>query len=229
MGGRVFKGTTPVNKKAVDSIVNGFNLLLGRMGIKLYVIGSGYQMSDYAKTGDIDSLINEHAVGKYFGVKTNKQSRYALKKYFEDLGFETALSGSTVHVKVLHEQQYHQIDMMLVEYPKELSVFHRHHIPEGSAYKGFHKQMALFWLAKNNGLCWSAFQGLYTRDKQGKRSNLLTVDADYVAWILLGENATAEDLGSFETICSALDPAVRDKMISDLEEDPSWRKYHEIH
>lgn len=229
MGGRVFKGTTPVSKKAVDSIINGFDLLLNRMGIKLYAIGSGYAMRDHATIGDIDTLIDERAVCKYFGVKTNREARYALRKYFEDLGFETALSGSTVHVKVMHEQQSHQIDMMLVEYPEELCVFHRHQIPEGSAYKGFHKQMALFWLAKQNGLCWSAFQGLYTRDTQGKRSNLLTVDADYVAWILLGENATAKDLDSFESICAALDPAIKENMMRDLEIDPSWKKYHEIH
>jgi hypothetical protein len=229
MGGKVFKGTSPVAKKAVDSIVSGFNLLLNRMDITLYVIGSGYAMSDFAKTGDIDTLVDERAVCNHFGVKTNQEARYALKKYFEDLGFETALSGSTVHVKVIHEQQSHQVDMMLVEYPQELCVFHRHQIPAGSAYKGFHKQMALFWLAKQNGLCWSAFQGLYTRDPQGKRSNLLTVDADSVAWVLLGEHATTKDLDSFESICAALDPAIKENMTRDLEQDPSWKKYHEIH
>jgi hypothetical protein len=230
MGGRVFNGTTPVGKKAVDSIVNEFNLLLNRrMDVNLYVIGSGYNMSEFTKIGDIDTLINERAVCKHFGVKTNKEARYALKNYFEELGFETALSGSTVHVKVTHEQQHHQLDMMFVVWPEDIAVFHRHSIPAGSCYKGFHKQMALFWVAKQNGLCWSAFQGLYTRDPQGVRDKLLAVDADYVASILIGPNATARDLGSFESICAAMDPVAREKMLSDLITDPSWIKYHEIH
>lgn len=229
MGGRVFKGTTPVTKQAVDSIVDSFNLLLADMKVSLYPIGSCYQMSDSATTGDIDALVSERRVRNFFKVKTEKEARQQFRKFFDNLGFETAQSGSTVHVKVVHGQTAHQLDMMFVDFPEEISVFHRHTIPEGSPYKGFHKQMALFWLAKNNGLCWSAFQGLYTRDPQGKRDKLLSVDADYVAYVLLGAAATEKDLESFEAICAAMDPTIKEKMLSDLETDPSWIKYHEIH
>jgi hypothetical protein len=229
MGGRVFKGTTPVYKQAVDHTVNSFNLLLTTMKTQLHVIGSCYQMSDNATTGDIDSLISERAICSHFGVKTGKEARRCLRNYLENLGFETAQSGASVHVKVPYKTQFHQLDMMLVDFPQQLAVFHRHQIPQNSTYKGFHKQMALFWLAKQHGLCWSAFQGLYTRDTQGHRSNLLAIDANYVAWILLGDTATAKDLLSFESICNALEPVAREKMTSGLLADPSWKKYNEIH
>lgn len=229
MGGRVFKGTSLVNGKAVGRIVDSFNLLFQRMSAKLYLIGSCYNMADDATSGDIDTLVSEKAICKHFNVKTSREARKCLKKYFEDLGFESALSGSTVHVKIMQEQKWHQIDIMFVDHPEEIAVFHRHQIPANSIFKGFHKQMALFWLARNQGLCWSAFQGLYTRDKNGKRSNLLTVDADYVAWILLGGNATAKDLSSYEAILSALDKDVSEQMQQELAIDPSWEKFNEIH
>lgn len=229
MGGRVFKGTTPVNKQAVDTIVDSFNLLLANMNVKLYLIGSGYCMDADATTGDIDTLVNDMRIRNYFGVKTEKEARQQFRKFFQELGFETAQSGSTVHVKVVCGETAHQLDMMFVTFPDDIAVFHRHALPEGSPYKGFHKQMALFWMAKNNGLCWSAFQGLYTRDPQGHRDKLLTVHAEYVAQVLIGPDAVEADLGSFEAICAAMDPSIREKMLRDLQKDPSWIKYHEIH
>lgn len=222
MGGKVFKGTVPVDSTAVEKIVALVNSLIAHMHVRLYVIGSCWQMLPQGSTGDIDALVNARAILRHFSTKDERTARKMFEKFFKDLGFETALSGSAVHVKIPHGQHYHQLDMMFVDYPVQIAQFHRHQLPAGSPYKGMHKQLALFWLAREHRLCWSAFQGLYTRDRNNKKDRLLTVDADSVAWILLGESATADDLGSFESIVAALDTTTADQMKNELILDPAW-------
>jgi hypothetical protein len=222
MGGKVFKGTVPVNQSAVEKIVALIDQLCAHMHTQLYVIGSCWQMLPETTAGDIDALVDARALLKYFSVKDQRKARKLFENYFKELGFETALSGSTVHVKVPYAQCYHQLDMMFVDYPAEIAQFHRHQLPVASPYKGVHKQLALFWLARNNGLCWSAFQGLYTRDRDNRKDRLLTVDADNVAYVLLGDSATAADLCCFESIVAALDTITADRMQKELILDTAW-------
>jgi hypothetical protein len=98
---------------------------------------------------------------------------------------------------------------MFVEDAHNLSVFHQHDY--NSAYKGKHKHMLLSSIAKliktkkyPFGLMWSAFQGLFSRGKDGKKDQFITRDPDMVARMLLNPAATRYDLGNVESILKAI-------------------------
>lgn len=225
MGGNVFKGTTPVDQHSVAQVLAELQHVIEPLNTTLYVIGSCYEMPADKVTGDVDILINRNAVMRFFETKDESDARRQFRKWIATQGdYATAQSGSSVHVGVKVGDQMHQADLIMVQHPREISVFHRHTIPANSPYKGVHKQLALFWLAKHYGLCWSAFQGLYTRDKAGRRSNLLSIDADYVAYALLGGDASAQDLDCFETILSALDSQTAAQLMTSLPQDVCWKE-----
>lgn len=225
MGGNVFKGTTPVDQHSVAQMLDELQHLVAPLNTTLYVIGSCYNMPEGKITGDVDILIHRGAVMRFFDTKDEADARRKFRKWIATQGeYETAQSGSSVHVKVKVGDHTHQADLIMVQHPREIAAFHRHVIPHNSLYKGVHKQLALFWLAKHYGLCWSAFQGLYTRNKEGRRSNLLSVDADYVAYALLGKTAVAQDLDCFESIVAALDDQTAAQMLTDLPQDVCWKE-----
>ena len=53
----------------------------------------------------------------------------------------------------------HQLDIMVVSDAAKTAKFHTHDIPQGSPYKGIHKQIAISKLAKAKGMLWSAWKG----------------------------------------------------------------------
>ena len=60
------------------------------------------------------------------------------------------------------------------------------------------------------GLMWSAFQGLFSRDKAGKKDQLISRNPDIVAKLLLNTKASRKDLANVEAVMRAL-PNTLDK------------------
>src|SRR6056297_3656164 len=147
----------------------------------------------------------------------------ALRALYDQAGFETGQSGVSVHVRVPVGDEAHQVDIMVVPNAAAAAKFHTHNIPKGSPFKGVNKQLAMAHLAKQNNMLWSPYQGLFARNDQGKKGDFITQDPDEVARHLLGNNATAEDLGSVESMMAALG-AKGDELLAALRSDPNWKE-----
>jgi hypothetical protein len=116
----------------------------------------------------------------------------------------------------------HQLDIMVVGDAANTAKFHTHQIPANSPYKGIHKQLAMSKIAKAKGLLWSAWKGLFKRNEQGKAGEFLTSDLDQIAKVLLGDNRSAADLASLESILATMPQNVQDKLMAELQQDRNW-------
>ena len=88
--------------------------------------------------------------------------------------------------------------------------------------KEIHKQLAISKIAKNNGMLWSAWKGLFQRNDKGKAGEFISSDLDVIASTLLGDGASAKDLGSLESILATMPNAEADALMRDLEADANW-------
>ena len=70
----------------------------------------------------------------------------------------------------------------------------------------------------------SPWQGLFQRTPDGKKGQFISNDVDAVAKTLLGANATAQDLGSVESILQKLPKPEADNLLTTLRSDPNWEE-----
>lgn len=220
-GGNVFNDAVEFDHSDIPAIVKLVNKTMKQTGAKLIPIGSGATPTPGKKSGDLDVIVDQDALGKHFGEKTPKAIKQKVKDLFDSAGFDTKMIGINVHVRVPLKVGSAQVDIMLVPEAEMISKFHLHNIPANSPYKGKHKQIAMSKLANDKGMMWSGFQGLFARDDAGKKAELISRDLDKIAKALVGPDASASDLGSVEAILAALPQPVADKLKSDLEADPN--------
>jgi len=222
-GGNVFPGTTSFDQKIVPDMMDKLNRVLQPLGTEVYPIGSGATPTPGKMSGDLDMVIDYDHIAKHFNSKDQKAARQDLEQLFSQAGFNTAKTGTSVHVEVPMNGETHQVDIMVVPNAAQAKKFHVHDIPKDSQYKGVHKQIALAYLAKQKGLLWSPYQGLFKRLPNGKKDpkGFLTHDTEEVAKTLLGPNASFKDLGSFESIMAAMPDDAAQQMLADLRQsDP---------
>lgn len=225
MGGNVFKNCDPFDQKYTNCLIDQLNQVLLPLKVTAIPIGSGASPIEGKLSNDLDVIVEESVLGRQFDDYNPRSIRKKLKKAFDNAGFETDQSGISVHVNLPLNDQYHQIDIMVVDHAREIKKFHVHEIPLGSPYKGVNKHLALFYLAKKQNLLWSAFQGLFRRNEHGKKAGFITRDPDRVAYILLGANATTESLKNFESMIAAMDPVESQIMLKELPNDPNWKEF----
>jgi hypothetical protein len=223
-GGNVFATATPFDHKDVPAILNTVNGALEGTGIRAIPVGSAATPSPGKMSGDMDVIVDEQDVLNFFKAKDAKSGRKALNDYLASKGLETAQSGINVHVLVPVGQEGHQVDIMVTAKAERVSKFHTHDIPQGSPYKGVNKQLMMAILAKSKGYMWSAWQGLFDRNAEGKKGEFVTDELDGVAQLLLGNNATAKDLGSVESILNAMPKDQADALLARAKEDPNWKE-----
>lgn len=226
-GGNVFDGTSDIDQKFAPNLTTAINKALTGTGINVITVGSAATPTPGKMSGDFDVMADETAVAEYFGVKDAKSARKALADYFRSKGFDVAQSGTNVHVKTPIGKQFAQVDIMVVPQAEKISKLHIHNLPKGSPYKGYNKQLAIHFLSKMKGYFWSAWQGLYARTPEGKKGELVSNDVDTIAKTLLGPQATAADLGSVESIMSALPKDQADQLMTTLKADPNWKEIKE--
>jgi hypothetical protein len=151
-----------------------------------------------------------------------KSSKKQFADWFIQQGIEAKIIGITVHVKVPVDDNFYQADLELVKNRTHVSQYHRHDIPQGSKYKGVHKHIFLRALAKEQNKLWSPWEGLYNRDQQGNKTDLIATDPTTIAKSLFGAKASAKTLNNVENMMSAL-PANQAQRILDLaKQDRSW-------
>lgn len=223
-GGNVFTDVTPFDHKDVAEILRSVQSALDGTGITAIPVGSAATPRPGKQSGDMDVIVDEKSVLDFFKAKDAKSARKALSDYISSKGFQTAQSGINVHVRVPVGQDAHQVDIMVTPKASTVARFHTHKIPDRSPYKGVNKQLILAILAKSKGYMWSAWQGLFDRDEEGKKGNFVSDDLDTIAQILLGNKRSADDLGSVESILAALPEDQAAALLSRAKEDPNWKE-----
>lgn len=220
-GGNVFPDVKPFAKEQADQILKTINKVMPK-GLPLIKVGSAGQKPI---SGDMDVMVDEDALLKFFSKEIKNQlekhtgkkaapnpaqiARLLLKEYFKSKGFDAAQTGINVHVKVPTSKNPAQVDVMLVKDANNMSKFHQHDY--SGKFRGSQKHQLLSSIAKHikskkypYGLMWSAFQGLFSRNEQGQKDQLITRDPDTVAKMLISPKATLKDLGNVESIINAL-------------------------
>jgi hypothetical protein len=216
-GGNVFADAIPFDHALIGKIKQEIDKVLKQTGSDAKPIGSGATPTPGKKSGDLDVIVDAGALQDYFKTNDAKETRKALRAVFDKAGFDTAQSGQSVHVRVPIEGGSAQVDVMVVPDAGIAAGFHTHNIPKDSKYKGKHKQIAMSYIAKEKGYKWSAFKGLLDRET----NELVSNDINEIAKLLLGDGATAKDLGSIESIMSKL-PDGGKQMMADLEGDKQF-------
>ena len=210
----------------IPGIMKSVNSVLSKTGAQAIPIGSGATPTKGKVSGDLDMIVDVAALKNHFNMpeEPDKVIRQKLRQLFDLAGFDTAQSGTSVHIKVPMGDHAHQVDIMVVPNAENAAKFHTHSIPTGSKWKGVNKQIALAYLAKKQNMLWSPYQGLFNRDANGKKADLVTDNIDQVAKALLGPNASGKDIGSVEQIMAALGKEAGEAMLADLRSDPNWKE-----
>lgn len=223
MGGKVFNGTSDFDHAAIEQLLDDVNnKVLKGTGIECIPVGSAATPTPGKRSGDLDVIVDENAVISFFNSPDVKTAKQQLADYINQKGFNTKVIGTNVHVQMPLGNESHQLDIMVVADAAKTAKFHTHEIPQGSPYKGIHKQLAISKLAKSKGLLWSAWKGLFKRNEQGKAGEFVTNDLNEIARVLLGNNRNAADLGSLESILAALPKDQADALMAELEQDRNW-------
>jgi hypothetical protein len=233
-GGNVVPDAKPVTRKNVQTVVNNLQKLMPK-GIKVYPIGSAGKKD---VSSDMDVLIDAAELMTAFPTKELKLSRKALEEYFQSKGMFAARSGVSVHVGVPTGEgdDVTQVDIMAVENASDVVPLHTHDYSRDASMKGgtLHGMWAdltnMSSLPEHPSLMMSPYKGLV--DRQTKE--LITSNKDKIAKIIIGPDASAEDMGSVHSLLMALRKypdkykPIKDKWAPDLqlsENDNSWFRY----
>jgi len=225
-GGNIFPNSISFDHKMIPSIMKSINNVLTKTGSTAIPIGSGATPTPGQVSGDLDMIVDLDQLKQHFNMEDQKDPviRKKLRQVFDLAGFNTGQSGTSVHVEVPMGDHTHQVDIMIVPNAQNAAQFHTHTIPQGSKFKGVNKMITLAKLAKNQNMLWSPYQGLFNRDANGKKADLVTDNIDQIAKALLGPNASGKDIGSVEAIMAALGKEKGDALLADLRSDPNWKE-----
>ena len=223
-GGNIWDDCEPFDQSKAPQIEAQLERYLRGTGLKVHRIGSGATPTPGVMSGDLDVMVDLDTAAQFFNEEDPKKIRINLEKYLNDKGLETKRIAVTVHVRLPFGSTCHQVDIKVVRNAANVHKFHVHQIPQGSSYKGVHKQMIMNALASSQNMLWSPDEGLYARDQQGKKADLISTDLDEIARYLIGPKANARSLGSVESIMAALpDAATRQKIYSLATSGQSWK------
>jgi hypothetical protein len=228
-GGNIWPDETEdFDHAIIGDMMKQVNSVVSKTGAKALPIGSGATPTPGKRSGDLDMIVDSSVLKDFFKVKDDKSARVELEKLFQQAGFDTKKTGTSVHVKTKVGDAAQQVDIMVVPNGETAQKFHVHDIPKGSPYKGVHKQILISDLAKATvtdehpeGMKWSAYKGLLDRRDDSMISNNL----DEIAKILLGGNASAKDLGSVEAMVAASPKAKELVDAQEANDDPKnqWK------
>ena len=201
-GGNVFDGTVDIKKEYAQDLIQTVKNLLP--GFKMHFdIGSvGYKIA----SGDMDVFLDQDEVVSRFKAPDEKVAKQSLSQYIQARGFETAIKGRNVHVKVpLPDSNFAQVDLMVIPDASAVAPWHQHG-PRGSyqdpSFKGSQIFILMNSIGKALGLKFDAFGGkLLRRDN----NEVIARTRDEVAKILLNPKASGADLDSVKTIMRALE------------------------
>jgi hypothetical protein len=77
-------------------------------------------------------------------------------------------------------------------------------------------------LAKSKGYMYSAWQGLFARTPENKKGELVADDWDDIARVLIGPDATGDNIDSVEAIMASLPEDQAQALLAHVKQDKNW-------
>lgn len=223
-GGNVFPETQGIPKSLAPLVMKRLmEALPPELQDHVYQIGSA---GHKPYSGDLDVMLDNQAVQQWCKRADPKVAKTVLQQAIEQHGLPTRLHGISIHVRVPMQQGFAQADIILVDDAKDISKLHQHDYAAMGNYTGSDIQQLISSVAKGvrtqqypNGLMWSGFQGLFTRNAEGKKDQLVSRDPDQIAQLILNPNASGRDLLSPQAIISAIPQNERQAKLAAAEVD----------
>lgn len=216
-GGNVFPDVVDIKREYAKELINSIKQLVPGFTLHFDIGSVGYKV----QSGDMDVFMDQDEVMTKFKSKDEKSAKQSLAQFIQAKGFETAIKGRNVHVRMpLPDDTFAQVDLMVIPDSADVAPWHQHG-PRGSyddpAFKGSQNFILMNSIGKALGLKFDAFGGkLMRRDN----NEVVARSRDEVAKILLNPNATGSDLNSVKTMMKALanDPQ-KDAKLAQARED----------
>jgi len=229
LGGKnAIPGSQAVPHELMPELTKIVNGVLSKASVQAIPIGSGATPKPGEVSGDIDLIVDADQLRQHFNMQDqpDKIIRQKVKQLFELSGFDAVQTGVSIHIGVEVQGNLYQADIMVVPNAENAAQFHTHAIPQGSPYKGTNKHQMLSIIAREKGMLWSNYVGLFKRLDNGKKdpNGFITSDIDEIAKLILGPNARREDMGSVEAIVAALGTE-GDQLLANIKaNDPNWKE-----
>lgn len=210
-GGNIWADIGPIKKSDVPEIIKDIRKIIPSSINIITDIGSaGFKK----ESGDMDVFLDAQSVMDFFDASDEKAARKALKNYLEGQGYEVALSGKNVHLKLRLKDNPVQVDLMVIPDAARVAPFHQHGLTgeyDDPDFKAGHIFILLSSIAKALGMKFNPFDGTLTDRETGK---VIANTKESVAKVLLNDKATAKDISSVKSILKALkdDPRAEEKL-----------------
>jgi hypothetical protein len=216
-GGNVFPDVVDIKQEYAKDLINSVKQLLPGYDLQFDIGSVGYKV----QSGDMDVFMDQDEVVNKFRAKDEKTAKQSLSQFIQAKGFQTAIKGRNVHVRMpLPDGTFAQVDLMVIPDSSAVAPWHQHG-PRGSyedpSFKGSQNFILMNSIGKALGLKFDAFGGkLMRRDN----NEVVARTRDEVAKILLNPDASGNDLNSVKTILKALenDPK-KDAKLAQARED----------
>jgi len=217
-GGNVFADAVDIKKEYVPGVVTALKKLLPQFDLQADIGSAGYKVA----SGDMDMFMDQQQVVDAFKAKDEKVAKQELAKFIQSKGFDTAVKGRNVHVRVpLPDGTFAQVDLMVIPNSAGVAPWHQHG-PRGSYedpdFKGAPIFIVMNSIGKALGYKFDAFSGRLLR--RDNNEVVAGPDRDEVAKVLLNPQASGSDLNSVKAILKALakDPQ-RDAKLAQARDD----------
>lgn len=232
-GSKIFSDTVPFQKKYADELRDKMNKYLAKLGLEAVAVGSTSDPDRDPEelASDLDNMVDLDDIIEKLNPQVNpadkkdtieKAARKALSDAIQKLGLQTSQAGVNVFVRMPYGPNAHQVDLECIRKVGKVQRYHQHRIPRGSPYKGVSKQLMIASLAKQKGYVYSAWEGLYARTPENKKGELVADDWDDIARVLLGPNATGDNLSSVEAIMKSLPSDEAQTLLAHVQQDKNW-------
>jgi len=218
----IFPDTKEFDQKLAPEMKAKMDNILNPLGLNSVAIGSAHTPTPGEMSGDMDLQVDLDEVKVKFKTDDDKAARKALAAFVQDRGFQVRQAGVNVFVRLPVGDEFYQVDLETIPNVAKVSRYHQHKIPKGSTYKGVGKQLMLAQLAKSKGYMYSAWQGLFARTPDNKKGELVADDWDDIAKVLLGPNATGDNIDSVEAIMSSLPDDQAQALLAHVKQDKNW-------
>ena len=218
----IFPDTKEYDQKLAPEMKAKMDAILNPLGLNSVAIGSAHTPTPGEMSGDMDLQVDLDEVKAKFKADDDKAARKALAAFVQDRGFQVRQAGVNVFVRLPVGDEFYQVDLETIPNVAKVSRYHQHKIPKGSIYKGVGKQLMLAQLAKRKGYMYSAWQGLFARTAEGKKGELVADDWDDIARVLIGPDATGDNIDSVEAIMSSLPADEAQDLLAHVKQDKNW-------
>lgn len=218
----IFPDTKEYDQKLAPEMKAMMDAILNPLGLNSVAIGSAHTPSPGEMSGDLDLQVDLDEVKAKFKTDDDKAARKALAMFVQDRGFQVRQAGVNVFVRLPMGDEFYQVDLETIPNVAKVSRYHQHKIPKGSTYKGVGKQLMLAQLAKSKGYMYSAWQGLFARTPENKKGELVADDWDDIAQVLIGPDATGDNIDSVEAIMSSLPEEQAQALLAHVKQDKNW-------